>query len=214
MRVSVSAFHTPSRGCGTDPSTCISFMHRLLTTSIRSIFPILFGAQGAALDVLKYLESELAINVAQPSRRDGSTALHLAAECKGGVAPAACAQTCEWLAQRIDVNVARHRDQMTPLHVAARSGKDKVTRVMFHSPLSDFHVRSLVSSVSLDQQYFLCARSWTATHMFVHIHVNTHTIQTYIYILSHSRSHACIVTHTHTHTHTHFPVVRATATTN
>ena len=82
--------------------------------------------QGAALSVLKYLESELMLNVAEPTGRDGSTALHLAAECNGGASHSTYAQTCEWLAKRIDVNLARAKDRMTPLHVAARFGRDKV----------------------------------------------------------------------------------------
>jgi hypothetical protein len=113
------------------------------------------------------------LNVAEPTGRDGSTALHLAAECSGSASHSAYAQTCEWLVKRIDVNVTRSKDRMTPLHIAARFGRDKVN-------ISHPHARTH-------------ARTHTHTHTHTHAHAqHTHTG-------AHARTHA----HTHTHTHTH-----------
>lgn len=80
--------------------------------------------------MLKYLRNELECDLEARAVRDGSTALHLAAEAKHG-SQQPYTHVCEWLVKNsVDVNALRPKDQMSPLHVAARAGKDKVVKAL------------------------------------------------------------------------------------
>lgn len=82
------------------------------------------------MNVLKYLRGELESELDFRVGREGSTALHLAAEARHH-SQQTYTPICEWLIKNgVDVNVTRPKDMMTPLHIAARAGKDKIVQML------------------------------------------------------------------------------------